>query len=73
MAEDLSVGDGIVGEYQTYEDYLDSQITPIDIYYLEDEDLARQLVVRTPTTRLCLHAASGGACIAPMSRLPLLR
>ena len=42
-AED-PVGDSIVGEYQTYEDYLDSQISATDIYYLEDEDLARQLV-----------------------------
>jgi hypothetical protein len=31
--------------------YLDSQISPMDIYYLEDQDLARQLVelgVRSP-------------------------
>ncbi len=42
--EDLGVGDSIVGEYATYEDYLDSQISATDIYYLEDEDLARQLV-----------------------------
>ena len=42
--EDLAVGDSIVGEYATYEDYLDSQISATDIYYLEDEDLARQLV-----------------------------
>lgn len=27
-------GDAIT-EYQTYEDYLDSQITPLDLYYLE--------------------------------------
>merc|ERR1712088_203361 len=31
-------------EYATYEDFLDSQITPGDLYYLEDEELARQLV-----------------------------
>ena len=42
--EDMAVGEGIVGEYATYEDYLDSQISPTDLYYLEDEDLARQLV-----------------------------
>ena len=36
------VVDGIVGEFQTYEDYLDSQISATDLYYLEDEDLARQ-------------------------------
>ena len=33
-----------VTDFATYEDYLDSQITPIDLYYLEDKDLARQLV-----------------------------
>ena len=38
--------DGIVGEFSSYEDYLDSQISATDLYYLEDEDLARQLVVR---------------------------
>jgi hypothetical protein len=27
-----------------YEDYLDSQITPVDMYYLEDIELARHLV-----------------------------
>uniref|UniRef100_A0A0G4FLI9 Cilia- and flagella-associated protein 299 n=1 Tax=Chromera velia CCMP2878 TaxID=1169474 RepID=A0A0G4FLI9_9ALVE len=30
--------------FQTYEDYLDAQITPDDRYYLEDDELARQLV-----------------------------
>ncbi|KAG5192890.1 putative flagellar/basal body protein [Tribonema minus] len=33
-----------VEQYETYEDYLDSQVTATDMYYLEDEDLARQLV-----------------------------
>ncbi len=27
-----------------YEDYLDKQITPTDLFYLEDLELARQLV-----------------------------
>ncbi|RHY00562.1 hypothetical protein DYB30_013265, partial [Aphanomyces astaci] len=31
-------------KYATYEDYLDSQISETDIFYLEDEELARQLV-----------------------------
>lgn len=31
-------------EYQSYEDYLDNQITATDIYYLEDVELARSLV-----------------------------
>lgn len=39
-----TVVDGIIGEFSTYEDYLDSQINSNDLYYLEDEDLARQLV-----------------------------
>lgn len=42
--EGPSVADSIVTEYATYEHYLDSQITPTDLYYLEDEELARQLV-----------------------------
>jgi hypothetical protein len=33
-----------VTEFDTYEDYLDKQITPTDLYYLEDVELARQLV-----------------------------
>ncbi|KAI9101340.1 hypothetical protein DFS34DRAFT_614057 [Phlyctochytrium arcticum] len=37
-------GDNTVAEFATYEEYLDSQITPIDLYYLEDKELARQLV-----------------------------
>lgn len=39
-----SAVDGIVDKYATYEDYLDDQISATDLYYLEDEDLARQLV-----------------------------
>lgn len=31
-------------QFDTYEDYLDHQIQPLDLYYLEDEDMARQLV-----------------------------
>jgi len=37
-------GDNIVTEFNTYEDFLDSQITSFDLYYLEDQELARQLV-----------------------------
>ncbi|XP_014679184.1 PREDICTED: uncharacterized protein C4orf22 homolog [Priapulus caudatus] len=39
-----SVTDNALTEFETYEDFLDSQITPTDLYYLEDEELARQLV-----------------------------
>jgi len=45
MEEDANTGaDNIVTEFATYEDFLDSQITSLDLYYLEDEELARQLV-----------------------------
>ncbi|KAM3940357.1 cilia- and flagella-associated protein 299 [Leptodactylus fuscus] len=36
--------DGIITQFSTYEDFLDSQITSLDLFYLEDEELARQLV-----------------------------
>ncbi|XP_071952539.1 cilia- and flagella-associated protein 299-like [Antedon mediterranea] len=45
MEEEVASGsDNIVTEFNTYEDFLDSQITSLDLYYLEDEELARQLV-----------------------------
>ena len=34
----------IVEQFDTYEDYLDSQLSDIDLFYLEDEDIGRQLV-----------------------------
>jgi hypothetical protein len=34
----------IVEQFDTYEDYLDSQLTETDMNYLEDEEMARQLV-----------------------------
>ena len=34
----------IVERFETYEDYLDSQLTSNDMNYLEDEEMARQLV-----------------------------
>eukprot|EP01138_Halocafeteria_seosinensis_P010937 gb/GECG01011171.1/.p1 GENE.gb/GECG01011171.1/~~gb/GECG01011171.1/.p1 ORF type:complete len:258 (+),score=33.20 gb/GECG01011171.1/:1-774(+) len=33
-----------ISTFRTYEDYLDSQVTDLDLYYLGDEDLARHLV-----------------------------
>lgn len=45
MEDDAAAGaDNIVTEFSAYEDFLDSQITSLDLYYLEDEELARQLV-----------------------------
>ena len=43
LAELQGTADSL-GKYQTYEDYLDDQVQPEDMYYLEDEELARQLV-----------------------------
>eukprot|EP01139_Manchomonas_bermudensis_P024100 Amastigsp_a842026_27.p1 type:complete len:236 gc:universal Amastigsp_a842026_27:183-890(+) len=31
-------------QFAEFEDYLDSYVQPVDLYYLEDEELARQLV-----------------------------
>ncbi|CAD7693407.1 unnamed protein product [Nyctereutes procyonoides] len=42
--EGLTAVDNVVAQFDTYEDFLDSQITTVDLYYLEDESLARQLV-----------------------------
>lgn len=48
MDDDLEVKgpgyDPLADEFATYEDYLDSQITSTDLYYLEDVELARHLV-----------------------------
>ncbi|CAL8104993.1 unnamed protein product [Calicophoron daubneyi] len=45
MDNRLPVGlDNAVTQFNTYEDFLDSQITSTDLFYLEDEELARQLV-----------------------------
>ena len=37
MAEEdgANASDRIVTEFNTYEEFLDSQITPLDLYYLE--------------------------------------
>ena len=31
-------------QFTTYEDFLDTQVNSTDLYYLEDQDLARQIV-----------------------------
>ena len=33
-----------VAEFDSYEEYLDSMISKEDLYYLQDEELARQLI-----------------------------
>jgi hypothetical protein len=42
--EEAALGETSALDFNSYEEYLDSQITPHDLYFLEDEDLARQLV-----------------------------
>ncbi len=42
--DDNNAGLDVVEQFDSYEDYLDSQLTTTDLYYLEDEDIARQLV-----------------------------
>ena len=49
MSQEISdmiatTSESTVTEFATYEEYLDSQITDNDLYYLEDKELARQLV-----------------------------
>ncbi|RYG49989.1 DUF4464 domain-containing protein [archaeon] len=62
-ADAFEVRDKVVS-YSSYEDYLDSQVSEVDMFYLEDEDLARQLV------GTCAHATRiSHACVTP--RLPL--
>jgi len=39
-----ALGLDTVEQFETYEEYLDSQVTDADMFFLEDEDLARQLV-----------------------------
>ena len=38
------LGLDVVEQFDTYEDYLDSQLTATDMFYLEEEDVARRLV-----------------------------
>ncbi|GLD93798.1 hypothetical protein PINS_up002403 [Pythium insidiosum] len=42
--QDFGFGSESLDQYATYEDYLDAQLTETDLFYLEDEELARQLV-----------------------------
>ncbi|KAJ1456316.1 hypothetical protein M885DRAFT_517798 [Pelagophyceae sp. CCMP2097] len=41
--ESAAAGD-VLDQFASYEDYLDAQVSETDMYYLEDEELARQLV-----------------------------
>lgn len=50
--EGLSAVDNIVTQFNTYEDFLDSQITTVDLYYLEVRAAAPQSGHRLPVFRL---------------------
>lgn len=42
--QDFDYANESLDQFATYEDYLDSQLSETDLFYLEDEELARQLV-----------------------------
>ncbi|EGZ15652.1 hypothetical protein PHYSODRAFT_302108 [Phytophthora sojae] len=42
--QDYQYASESLDQFATYEDYLDSQLSETDLFYLEDEELARQLV-----------------------------
>jgi hypothetical protein len=44
---DGDLQDTQIEQFDTYEDYLDNQITHQDLFYLEDQELARQLIELT--------------------------
>ncbi|KAG1937390.1 cilia- and flagella-associated protein 299 [Pimephales promelas] len=45
MEDDIGAFAGeTVEKFRTYEDFLDSQIKPLDLFYLQDQERARQLV-----------------------------
>eukprot|EP00898_Chlorokybus_atmophyticus_P004820 jgi/Chlat1/5339/Chrsp35S05275 len=51
--------DSFIIQFTTYEDYLDRQITPVDMFYLEDIELARQLKLKNKPKQL---ASAGKHC-----------
>ncbi|BBN04765.1 cilia- and flagella-associated protein 299 [Marchantia polymorpha subsp. ruderalis] len=72
-------GNAIIQEFDTYEDYLDSQITLTDMFYLEDLELARQLIelgyrsnaeVMTRTDFADFKAAAEQARLQALRRTP---
>jgi hypothetical protein len=53
--------------YSSYEDYLDAQVSELDMFYLEDEELARQLIGTDGFSAVCHSAfihAPGRACLS---------
>lgn len=72
--EGLTAVDNIVTQFNTYEDFLDSQITTVDLYYLEVSagtalpaaaGLCRPLAVTVRTADRWLREASSAGCRSP--------
>ena len=42
--DDEDLFDGGIADFKDYEDYLDAQLEPQDLFYLEDKELARHLI-----------------------------
>jgi hypothetical protein len=42
--QQVSLSKNIVNNFASYEDYLDTQVTPQDLFYLENQELARHIV-----------------------------
>jgi len=61
--EAVGAADNIVTEFATYEDFLDSQITPLDLFYLEVMSILLFLphwVVFTQTTGVLRAGVAAG-------------
>lgn len=64
--------DNIVTQFNTYEDFLDSQITTVDLYYLEVRAAAPQSGHRLPVLRSLSGSASWGVCPLAVDLEPCL-
>ena len=64
--------DNVASEFATYEDFLDSQISSTDLYYLEDEELVSKvntqsvlLAVAVVVVDTALAKNSHSDCLSP--------
>jgi hypothetical protein len=75
MSDSFEVRDKVAA-FATYEDYLESQISELDMFYLESEEVARQLVELGYRAYSVLGRAGPRFCSAalpltPGARFPL--
>jgi hypothetical protein len=73
MSDSFEVRDKVAA-FATYEDYLESQISELDMFYLESEEVARQLVelgYRAYWARRTPPSARRTHCSPPARRPPL--